>query len=149
VHQILTFTRIRPDSLSTFTIDYHTLPAGALHELVTHGPHYLTREEFEACLDRQLSEYYAFLGKSVLLGRDKKFWGYHRRKLTEAGVGFDRVRLARATLGQLVSAAMSPKDTIRKLLRRTHGSFERVGHGRTPKKMPEAYPATIPRHEAH
>ncbi len=118
VHQVLTFTRIRPDSISTFTTDYHTLPAGALQELIAHGQDYLTRAEFDACLNRDLSEYYRFLGKSVLLGRNKGFWEYHKRKLNEAGVGFDRARVAGAAFLTLVSAGLNLKDTFEKLLKR-------------------------------
>jgi len=91
---------------------------GRLHDLVTHGPDYLTREEFEVCLDRKLSEYYEFLARSLVQGRDKRFWDYHKRKLTDAGVGFSRARLARATLAKICDAILNPKDTIEKLLKR-------------------------------
>jgi len=117
VHQVLTFTRVRSGSLTEFTNDINTLIAGRLHDLVTHGPDYLTRKEFETCLDRKLSEYYRFLAGSLVRGRDKAFWDYHERKLTEAGVGLDRARLARATLAKLCSAVLNPKHTIERLLK--------------------------------
>ena len=117
VHQVLTFTRVRPGSLTTMSTDLHTYYAGMLHILVTHGPHYLNREELEAYTDRYLSGYYRFLGKSLVLGRDKNFWEYHKRQLAELGVGFSRGRLVRATLANLCAAALNPKDTIRKLLK--------------------------------
>src|SRR2546426_3051530 len=118
VHQVLTFTRERPGSLTEFTDDMNTLIVGRLHDLVTHGPDHLTREEFEICLDRKLSEYYEFLARSLVQGRDKKFWDYHKRKLNDAGVGFNRTRLARATLAMLCDAALNPKDTVERLLKR-------------------------------
>jgi glycosyltransferase involved in cell wall biosynthesis len=117
VHQILTFTRLRPGSLTEFTNEVNTLIVGRLHDLVAHGPDYLTAEEFKTCLDRKLSEYYEFLARSVIRRRDKKFWDYHKRKLNDAGVGFDRARLARATLAQLFSALLNPKDTIERILK--------------------------------
>jgi hypothetical protein len=118
VHQILTFTRLREGSLTTFARDINTLIAGRLHDLVTHGPDYLTREEYEICLDRKLTEYYKFLAGSLLQNRDQKFWDYHKRKLQEAGVGFDRARLAKVFLGKLAGGVLNPKETIEKLLKR-------------------------------
>lgn len=117
VHQILTFTRLRAGSLTEFTNEVNTLIVGRLHDLVTHGPDYLTAEEFKTCLDQKLAEYYNFLARSVLRGRDKKFWDYHKRKLNDAGVGFDRIRLARETLAELGSALLNPKDTIERLFK--------------------------------
>lgn len=117
VHQVLTFTRLRAGSLTEFTNEVNTLIVGRLHDLVTHGPDYLTAEEFKTCLDRKLSEYYEFLARCVVRRRDKTFWDYHERKLNDAGVGFDRARLARATLAELFSALLNPKDTIERLLK--------------------------------
>lgn len=118
VSQVLTFTRPRSGSLTSFTNDMNTRIAGRLYDLVTYGPEYLTKEELDACLGEKLSEYYEFLARSLRWRRDKAFWDYHRKKLTETGVGFDKVLLARTFLAKLISAALNPKDTIEKLLRR-------------------------------
>lgn len=128
-HQILTFTRLRAGSLTEFTNEVNTIIVGRLHDLVTHGPDYLTPEEFKTCLDRKLSEYYAFLARWAVRGRDKKFWDYHKRKLNDVGVGFDRARLVRATLAELGSALLNPMDTIQRLMKtkvsNSDGSFVR------------------------
>lgn len=116
VHQVLTFTRERAESLTTITRKLNTLAAGFLHDLVTHGADYLTPAELEACLQSNLSTYYGFLAKSVIQGRDKAFWDYHKRKLTEAGVGFDRVRLTKAVAGKILNAVLNPKQTVEELL---------------------------------
>ena len=47
--------------------------------------------------------------------RDKKFWDYRKRKLTEAGVGFSRLHLVGAMLARSCEAALSPYETMRKL----------------------------------
>ena len=113
VHQVLTYKRLRPESLGAFTEDMNTLSAGHLRNLVAHGQDYLTRVEFGGCLRRSVSEYYRFLAVSLIRGRrDKKFWDYHKRKLTEAGVGFSRWRLAGATLARLCRAVLNPYETI-------------------------------------
>jgi glycosyltransferase involved in cell wall biosynthesis len=118
VHQVLTFTRVRPGSLNTISTAMHTYWGDMLHLLAMYGPEYLTHDELEVCLDRHLSAYYRFLGKSLMLVRDKKFWDYHKRQLTEAGVGFSWARLATGTLATLWGAVLNPKDTIERLLKR-------------------------------
>jgi glycosyltransferase involved in cell wall biosynthesis len=116
VHQILAFKRVRPGSVGKFTEEINTIIAGRLHDLVVHGPDFLTRQEFEVSLSRAVSEYYNFLAVSLMRGRrDKKFWDYHKRKLTEAGAGFSRVRLLRATLARLLRAILNPHETLDKL----------------------------------
>ena len=118
VHQVLTYTRVRPGSLTSFTQDVNTLIAGRLHDLVTYGLDYLSFEEYDSCLGSLLSKYYEFLAISFRRRRDKKFWEYHKKKLTDAGVGFDRIRFGRAVLSKVVSALLNPKDTVEKLLTR-------------------------------
>jgi glycosyltransferase involved in cell wall biosynthesis len=117
VNQVLTFTRVRAGSLTSFTYEINTLIAGRLHDLVTFGNDYLAPREFEACLDLLLSRYYDFLARNLRHRRDAKFWDYHKRKLNEAGVGFSRLRLSRAFLSKVASALLNPKDSIEKLLK--------------------------------
>jgi hypothetical protein len=91
-----------------------------LQLLVAHASDYLTREESETSLARHLTGYYRFLGKSLMLGREKQFWDYHKRELTKAGVGFNGARLAEGALAALWDAALNPKNTVEKLLRAKH-----------------------------
>jgi glycosyltransferase involved in cell wall biosynthesis len=116
VHQVLTFTRERPGSLSAVSTELNTHVAGMLHAIVAYGADYLTPQEFKLCLDRHLRGYYDFLGKSLMLGRDKSFWAYHKQVLIDADAGFSRSRLAVATLVKLCNAVLNPKDTFSKLL---------------------------------
>lgn len=117
VHQILTFTRLRPASLTTVSKDLQTCFASMLQLLVTHGPDYLGPNERKVCIAQHLSEYYSFLGKSLLRGRDKQFWEYHKNELDKSGVGFSRARLAEGLLSTLCEAALNPKHTMERLLR--------------------------------
>ncbi len=114
VHQVLTFSRVRAGSLETISSDMNTITAGKLHDLVTHGPNYLSPEELKVCLDRKLFTYYSNLVGGLLRIRDKKYWDYHKRKLNEAGVGFSRVRLAKVALAKLFGAALNPKTAFEK-----------------------------------
>jgi hypothetical protein len=117
VHQILTFKRLAAGSLTvTVGLDLKTHFGSMLLTLLAHGPDFLTAKEFEGCLGRVLTEYYNFLAVSLMRGRrDRKFWDYHKRKLTET-VGFSRTRLIRATLARLCRSVLNPYETIEKLL---------------------------------
>lgn len=115
VHQILTFTRGRPEALGTMAVDMQIDFACRLHTLTSHGRDFLGGEEFDACQDRLLNGYYNFLAVSAMRGRsDKTFWDFHKRKLNET-VGFSRSRLTRAILARSCRALMNPYETIEKL----------------------------------
>ena len=118
VHQVLTFTRVREGSLYQFSRGLNTLIAGRLYDLVTYGRQYLSEDEFQRCLDKKVTAYYRFLAAHLVRAPDPKFWEYHKRKLIEARVGFDRLRLARAFCGKLLDAALNPKQAVEKLLNR-------------------------------
>jgi len=119
VHETLTFKRWRPQSLGVLTADLYTTIAGHLQILVGHGRDFLSEKEFEEFLSRRVAEYYNFLGVSLMRGRrDRKFWEYHQRKLTEAVGSFSRVRLAGAILARLGKALISPHESFAKLWRK-------------------------------
>ena len=120
VHQILTFTRVRPVSLSAATADLETSYACILRLLVTCARDYLTAEEYDARIARHASEYYRFLGKNLFLARDKKFWDYHKRELVNSGVGFSRSRVVQGALQTIWSTAARPGDIAQKVLRNRH-----------------------------
>jgi glycosyltransferase involved in cell wall biosynthesis len=134
VHQILTFTRGRQESLSTMAVDMQMKFGCDLHTLTTHGPDLLTREELDGCLDELLNEYYNFLAVSFMRGRrDKKFWEYHKLKLNET-VGFSSVKLGRAIAARLCRALLNPYET-----------FAKLGNSRTGRKTYTANTTREPR----
>jgi glycosyltransferase involved in cell wall biosynthesis len=117
VHQVLTFTRVRPKSLSAVSSDFQTDFGGMLRIIATYGPGCLSKSEYERCLTDQLTGYYRFLAKALLQGRDRNFWRYHKRELRATGFGFDRLRLTRAVMANACDAMLSPKDTLERLTR--------------------------------
>jgi glycosyltransferase involved in cell wall biosynthesis len=96
VHQVLTFSRERPNSLLEESRALNTAAHAVLHELVAYGPHYLTPDEYSERLRTLVSKYYDFLATSLLRGRDRSFSDYHREKLQEEGISFRYARLAYA-----------------------------------------------------
>lgn len=117
VHQILTYTRVRPHSLLMMSRTINTILAGHLYSLAKHGRYFLSDSEFDKCLQRVLAEYYSYLAGSLLRGRDKGFWEYHKKIFMDASVRFSRARLARAVAARLWVAAANPKSTLQILLR--------------------------------
>lgn len=101
VHQVLTYTRVRPGSLNMASLAMETAWAAILHLLITYGETYLTPEEVRARLNDHMSEYYRLLGKSVLLRRDENFWKYHKAQLAASGRPLSNVRVALGMLGYI------------------------------------------------
>ena len=116
VHQVLTFSRVRPGSLTTLSEARATYFPWQLQLLRAYAPYYLTSEECEAEFAKFMLEYYRFLGKSLLLRRDKQFWSYHKRELSQSGLSFSRARLARGIAETLYDAALNPKDSVVRFL---------------------------------
>jgi glycosyltransferase involved in cell wall biosynthesis len=120
IHQMLTFSRVRSGSLETVSSDLITLTPGKLHDLVTYGEAFLTPEEFTACLNRSVSHYYECLVGGMLRCLDSQYWAYHRRQLTEAGIGFSRTRLIGVALAKLGAAVFKPRATVEKARQIVH-----------------------------
>jgi glycosyltransferase involved in cell wall biosynthesis len=117
VHEILTFSRPRVGSVGAVSADIGAHFGSLLGMLFTYGKDCLTEKEFEECLDRQLSEYYRFLGRRLFVERERSFWSYHKLTLTKAGVGFSRARLAKAAAGQFYGSMLNPKSTLESIRR--------------------------------
>jgi glycosyltransferase involved in cell wall biosynthesis len=115
VHQILTFTRVRLESLTMVSLDLQTWLAGTLQILIAHGQEYLSTDELDGLLRTHLSRYYKFIGKSLLLGQLKTV-RFHRKKLTDAGMGFSWIRVLTGVFSTLFSLIMTPKTVADKLL---------------------------------
>jgi len=139
VHQVLTFTRIREKSLTAMSNDLQTFPGGMLITLRTFGREYLSEDEFQACWEHILSEYYEFLAKSALEGRDAKFWKYHKEKLKELTGKYSRIRLAERMPKAIGSVVLG-------------GSFRKIFGPRpktTESKVPASTPTGLPAKETH
>ena len=119
VHQVLSYTREREGSLSNRAGEMHAYFGSMLHILTTYGLDYLTSDELDLRLNSHLNEYYKFLGKSVLLRRDKQFWNYHKGQLIDAGVGFSSSRLMQGLIKTLAGAVVRPRYGAKRLLRAT------------------------------
>jgi glycosyltransferase involved in cell wall biosynthesis len=113
VHQILTYTREeRSGSLRELSSHLSTYQAGHLRNLVTYGRYFLSDQEFEVCLDRKLSAYYAVLAGGLLRRQGRDYWNYHKSKLSELGHRFSALRLSGVVLAKLIDSALNPKSSL-------------------------------------
>jgi glycosyltransferase involved in cell wall biosynthesis len=125
VHKTLTYTRVRPDSLTARSVDLQTNFGGGLRALLGHGRDYLTQEELDRLLDQRLSDYYQFLSANLLSGRNRAFWTYHKAQL-DATTGFNWARLAAVIIRSSARAALNPKVVLAKLRsRRNDGAVRK------------------------
>lgn len=116
VHQVLTFTRERPDSLSAFSMSYNTFAGGRLYDVMAYGADFMTAPELRARRANVINDYYNYLAISLMMGRrDVKFWDYHKQKLAESGVEFSRSKLIGALLARCLKAVANPMETLQKL----------------------------------
>jgi glycosyltransferase involved in cell wall biosynthesis len=117
VHEILTFSRPRPSSIGAVSADIGARVGNLLGMLFTYGKDCLSDDEFRECLDRQLNQYYTFLGRRLFVERDPVFWSYHKRMFANVGLDLSRVRLMRAAMRQLFRSVLDPKSTLESIQR--------------------------------
>jgi glycosyltransferase involved in cell wall biosynthesis len=127
VHQVLTFTRLRDESLITMAVDMQMDLGCKLQTLASHGRDFLNDKEYKQCVERLLAKYYNFLAVSLMRGRrEERFWSFHNQKLEET-VGFSRTRLAKAILARVCRSVLSPYETVSKLRGIAHSRSKPVG----------------------
>jgi glycosyltransferase involved in cell wall biosynthesis len=117
VHEILTFSRPRAGSVGAISADIGARFGNLLGMLFTYGKDCLSDDEFDQCLDRQLNQYYTFLGRRLFVERDPAFWSYHQRMFAKVGIDLTRARLVRAAVGQLCRSVLHPKSTLESIQR--------------------------------
>lgn len=103
VHQVLTYTRRHPLQNTTRSRGLDSHRAACLHDLLRYGPHFLTSEEQQAELRRQLDDYYRFLAR-VVIGRRRKpeLWRLHASTLASLGFPLRRRRLVGAVAALII-----------------------------------------------
>lgn len=112
VHQVLTFQRVREDSLTSFSETMQTYLSCFLLEVVKYGPKYLSAEERKSRIDELLRRYYHFLGKQIYNRRDQEFWNYHKNQLAALGYPMSLPRLTAAATSHALEF-VNPKNVVK------------------------------------
>ncbi len=117
VHQILTFTRTHPESVSAFAHVMGTGKAESLAMVVTHGPAFLAPRDMASIEHAHRRGYLRFLFRAKLKLWDRSIWAFQREKRQSLGLRIGGFDILGAGLVELLSSALSPLDTIRRLQR--------------------------------
>jgi glycosyltransferase involved in cell wall biosynthesis len=118
VHQVLSFLRVEPDSLSGRASGWQPHLLDAYIVLRTFGRDFLSPAEYRLVERRLTRRYFGFLGLASWYKRDPGFWAYHERGLAtvaERFAGWRRRRWRLAALGYVIA---HPAETWRAVARR-------------------------------
>jgi hypothetical protein len=78
VHQVLTFTRRHENSITnTICKENYTFIHAKLYNSMVHAPFFLTDEEYEKCLAKDISRYYTLLARNIF--ENKSIKGFKRQ----------------------------------------------------------------------
>ncbi|MGO9020606.1 MAG: glycosyltransferase family 2 protein [Syntrophobacteraceae bacterium] len=116
VHQVLTFTRVNNESISSGIRHLSPYILIALLGLMKYGPKYLKTPEYNQRLEILTDRYYKVLANALVYGQDKSFWDYHNEGLRSAGHRLSRAKLTRYVLWELMDLLRHPKALIRRLV---------------------------------
>jgi glycosyltransferase involved in cell wall biosynthesis len=117
VHQVLTFSRPRAQSIGAIAWDLGANFGSQLGFLFAYGRECLTPREFEACVDRTVSEYCTFLGRRVFVEFSRAFWSYHKQTFASLGMDFSLARIAVEALKHWGNRVLNPKSTLESVAR--------------------------------
>jgi glycosyltransferase involved in cell wall biosynthesis len=120
VHQVLTFTRVREESLTSMSNALQMTWPSILYDLVKYGPKYLSEDELKCRVDEHLRHYYRFLGEQVYRRRGHEFWSFHRGKLAAVGYPLSMARLAASVVSYVLDLVLNPKRFVEAIVRRLH-----------------------------
>jgi glycosyltransferase involved in cell wall biosynthesis len=127
VHQVLTYTRRRKDSATSFSRDYNTYLLEGLNALLRYGPVFLNPHEAKQCFRTWQREYYAFLAKSVLRLKDRDFWRFHTTRLASLGHRLSIPRLALAVLVEALYGVFHPQASLEAVWESWRHALRRLG----------------------
>lgn len=119
-HQVLTFSRVRENSLTSVSAGLETYLPRKLYDIVTYGPKYLSEEELTPRVRAYLEDYYRYLAQNVFEGRGPEFWRLHRTKLAQSGYPLSATRVAGHVVTRLLALSLNPKRLVEAVVRRLH-----------------------------
>lgn len=122
VHQILSFSRYQPGSITHNVADFYARDLDQVLSLHQYGPVHLDEQELKRAMGRALRVYYEGLGRQWLTERVKprseEFWTFHEKRLAGVGLAIDPKRVAVGAGGALAKLFGSPFDLARDYVRR-------------------------------
>lgn len=118
VHQVLSYERIHGKQMSEESRTLNAYEPSRLSDLLTYGPSCLTADEIEERRKEIVKTYYSFLATASLRGADGTFWKYHKKRFSDVGQPYSRLRFGTALAAKLLDLALNPKHTVEAIFRR-------------------------------
>ena len=117
VHQVLTFSRYQPETVTDTASHFNWWPLLQYLMMEQYGRDFLTGQEFEARYDEVTTEMYRGLGEQWLKDRfrfrkKKGFWEFQRQHLGDIGVELRPTLLARGVVAAGLSLLGSPSTFV-------------------------------------
>ena len=98
-HEVLTYVRLHDDNISAQeAAPLNRFLITNMDLLLTYGPEVMTDSDFQRTLDGRLDDYYRFLARAKLEGRDEEFWRYHQQSMQAFDLPIQPARLRAAVL---------------------------------------------------
>jgi glycosyltransferase involved in cell wall biosynthesis len=129
VHQVLSYSRPRPNSNDTFARSFDSHILGMLAIFLRYGPTYLDQDEYRHYLRKRLKEYHRVLARNVLRCRSAEFWRYHSETLSACGAKIDWLQLAASLPHEVIAMLRHPIRSLMDLMRWWSEAFKRAVHG--------------------
>jgi len=125
VHQVLSYTRVHPDSQTSRSIKFGIIRLAMLSDFCRFGPKYLSPVEMKQRLKPLTDWYYEVLPR-VLLERsgNKEFWQQQKAALQELGLQFSFAKLLRTALSKGFWRLLNPSEAVKRLLEIKRGAHK-------------------------
>ena len=117
VHQVLTFSRIDNESISSAVRNLHPHELDKFISLTTHGRTYLNPDEFDVIYRCSRRRYYQMLASQLFYPGARALYKYHRTGLKTVNYDLSLLRLASSILNELLDMALTPKSTATKQIK--------------------------------
>lgn len=112
--QVLSCTRPRQRSTSSFANEFDVFILGKLAMVLKYGQKYLDEAERHRLREELLREYYRVLAHSALRLRSRWYWTYHRDTLAAFGYRLDRLRFTMAMVSEMTTHLLHPVKSFRR-----------------------------------
>ena len=112
--QVLSYTRPRPDSTSSFAEKFDVILLGKLALFLKYGNELLNDAECRMVLTKRRGEYYQALAHSVLRLRQGSYWKYHRDTLLAYGHRISLFRLTIALIRDVFTQLLHPVNAFKR-----------------------------------
>jgi hypothetical protein len=127
--QVLSYTRPRPDSTSSFAEKFDVILLGKLALFLKYGGELLNDAERQRVLRKRRGEYYRALAHNILRLRQESYWKYHRDTLLAYGYRISPFLLTIAFIQDLFSHVLHPINALRRTWHWWSQAVERVSRG--------------------